>query len=97
MTSINRNRSKYCSKKSKTSIETDEQIDKINSKLYEDEKAKYKSDLELVKHSLFRDFNDTVYKSPTAYRIFLNEKLPEGFDQGLDPKDVQKEVGNTWE
>ena len=66
------------------------------SKLYEDEKVKYKSDLELVKHYLFRDFNDTVYRSPTAYRIFLNEKLREGFDQGLDPKDVRKEAGNTW-
>ena len=66
------------------------------SKLYEDEKVKYKSDLELVKHYLFRDFNDTVYRSPTAYRIFLNEKLREGFDQGLDPKDVRKDAGNTW-
>ena len=122
MTSINRNRSKSRSKKSKTSIETDEQIDQIikditlkrprnpftqfvlsevdsyktknkdakidlqefnqacadkwkkmkdgekkkYAKLYEDEKVKYKSDLELVKHYLFRDFNDTVYRSPTA-------------------------------
>jgi hypothetical protein len=66
------------------------------AKLYEDEKVKYKSDLELVKHYLFRDFNDTVYRSPTAYRIFLNEKLREGFDQGLDPKDVRKDAGNTW-
>ena len=152
MTSINRNRSKSRSKKSKTSIETDEQIDQIikditlkrprnpftqfvlsevdsyktknkdakidlqefnqacadkwkkmkdgekkkYAKLYEDEKVKYKSDLELVKHYLFRDFNDTVYRSPTAYRIFLNEKLREGFDQGLDPKDVRKDAGNTW-
>ena len=152
MTSINRNRSKSRSKKSKNSIETDEQIDQIikditlkrprnpftqfvlsevdsyktknkdakidlqefnqacadkwkkmkdgekkkYAKLYEDEKVKYKSDLELVKHYLFRDFNDTVYRSPTAYRIFLNEKLREGFDQGLDPKDVRKDAGNTW-
>ena len=66
------------------------------AKLYEDEKVKYKSDLELVKHYLFRDFNDTVYRSPTAYRIFLNEKLREGFDQGLDPKDGRKDAGNTW-
>ena len=66
------------------------------SKLFEDEKVKYKSDLELVKHYLFRDFNDTISRSPTAYRIFLNEKLREGFEQGLDPKDVRKDAGNSW-
>ena len=66
------------------------------SKLFEDEKVKFKSDLELVRHYLFRDFNDTISRSPTAYRIFLNEKLREGFDQGLDPKEVRKEAGNSW-
>ena len=152
MTSINRNRSKSRSKKSKTSIETDEQIDQIikditlkrprnpftqfvlsevdsyktknkdakidlqefgqscaekwkkmkegekkkYSKQFEDEKVKYKSDIELVRHYLFRDFNDTISRSPTAYLIFLNEKLREGFEQNLDPKDVRKEAGNTW-
>ena len=35
-------------------------------------------------------------KNCAAYRIFLNEKLREGFDQGLDPKDVRKDAGNTW-
>ena len=66
------------------------------SKLFEDEKVKYKSDIELVRHYLFRDFNDTISRSPTAYRIFLNEKLREGFEQGLDPKDVRKDAGNAW-
>ena len=66
------------------------------SKLFEDEKVKFKSDIELVRHYLFRDFNDTISRSPTAYRIFLNEKLREGFDQGLDPKDVRKDAGSTW-
>ena len=47
------------------------------SKLYEDEKVKFKNDIELVRHYLFRDFNDNVFRSPTAYRIFLNEKLRE--------------------
>ena len=64
------------------------------SKQFEDEKVKYKSDIELVRHYLFRDFNDTISRSPTAYRIFLNEKLREGFEQNLDPKDVRKEAGN---
>ena len=66
------------------------------SKQFEDEKVKYKSDIELVRHYLFRDFNDTISRSPTAYRIFLNEKLREGFEQNLDPKDVRKKAGNTW-
>ena len=65
-------------------------------KQYEEEKVKYKSDIELVRHYLFRDFNDTIYRSPTAYRIFLNEKLREGFEQGLDPKEVRKDAGNSW-
>jgi len=66
------------------------------SEQYEEEKVKYKSDIELVRHYLFRDFNDTIYRSPTAYRIFLNEKLREGFEQGLDPKEVRKDAGNSW-
>ena len=66
------------------------------AKLYEEEKVKYKADIELVRHYLFKDFNDTISRSPTAYRIFLNEKLREGFEQGLDPKDVRKDAGNAW-
>ena len=61
-------------------------------KIYEEEKSKYKSDLELVRHYLFKDFNDTVRHSPTAYRIFLNEKLCNPFEQGLDPKEIKKEA-----
>ena len=65
-------------------------------KLYEEEKAKYKNDLELVRHYLFKDYNDTVRSSPTAYRIFLNEKLREGFDKKHDPKEVKKEAASEW-
>ena len=66
------------------------------TKLFEEEKVKYKSDIELVRHYLFKDFNDTVRSAPTAYRIYLNEKLREGFEQGLDPKEVKKEATSTW-
>ena len=65
-------------------------------KLYEEEKVKYKNDLELVRHYLFKDYNDTVRRAPTAYRIFLSEKLREGFDKGYDPKEVQKEASSEW-
>lgn len=65
-------------------------------KLYEEEKVKYKADLEFVRHYLFKDFNDSFHHAPTAYRIFLNEKLRDGFEQGLDPKDIQKEASYEW-
>ena len=65
-------------------------------KLFEEEKAKYKADLELVRHYLFKDFNDTCQHAPTAYRIFLNEKLRDGFEEGSDPKEIQKKASNEW-
>lgn len=65
-------------------------------KLFEEEKAKYKADLQLVRHYLFKDFNDTFQHAPTAYRIFLNEKLRDGFEQSLDPKEVKKEAAYEW-
>jgi hypothetical protein len=65
-------------------------------KLYDEEKVKYKNDIELVRHYLFKDFNDTVRSPPTAYRIFLNEKLREGFEKGYDPKEVKKEASLEW-
>ena len=66
-------------------------------KLYEEEKQKYKNDLELVRHYLFKDYNDTVRSSPTAYHIFLSEKLRNGFEQNIDPKDVKKSAAEEWE
>ena len=66
-------------------------------KLYEDEKQKYKNDLELVRHYLFKDYNDTIRSSPTAYHIFLGEKLRNGFEQNLDPKEVKKSAAEEWE
>ena len=66
------------------------------SKIYEEEKVKYKSDIELVRHYLFKDYNDTIRSAPTAYRIYLNEKLRDGFEQGSDPKEVKKEATSSW-
>lgn len=65
-------------------------------KLYEDEKEKYRNDLELVRHYLFKDFNDTVLRAPTAYRIFLQEKMREGFEKGINPKEVKAEASKDW-
>ena len=43
------------------------------SKLFEDEKVKFKADIELVRHYLFKDFNDRVHRPPTAYRKKEND------------------------
>ena len=66
------------------------------TKLYEEEKLKYKNDLELVRHYLFKDFKGTVCRAPTAYQIFLSEKLRLGFEQNLDPKDIKKSAAMEW-
>ena len=65
-------------------------------KLYEDEKLKYKNDLELVRHYLFKDFNENVRRAPTAYHIFISEKLRLGFEQHLDPKEIKKAAAEEW-
>lgn len=65
-------------------------------KLYEEDKKRYFREIELVRHYLFKDFNDQIFKAPTAYRIFLNEKYREGFEQNLDPKEVEKNALIQW-
>lgn len=64
--------------------------------LFEEDKIKFRKDLETVKHYLFMDYNDVVRRPPTAYRIFLNQRLREGFDKNLDPKIVKKEASDEW-
>ena len=64
--------------------------------IFEEEKLKYKYDLTFVRHHLFLDFNDNVLRPGTAYRIFLNEKLLEGFNKHLNPNKVKIDAKNTW-
>ena len=74
-----------------------EEEKKKYEKLYEEEKYKYKAEIELVRHYLFKDSNNNLKNpAPTAYRIYLNEKLREGFEQGLDPKEVKREASLSW-
>jgi hypothetical protein len=63
---------------------------------FEEDKTKYKNDLEKVRHYLFKDYNDIVHRPPTAYRIFLNEKLREGFEKNLDPKKIKAQASKDW-
>ena len=63
---------------------------------FKEERAKYKGELDLVRHYLFKDYNGLVRRPPTAYRIYLNEKLCEGFEKNLDPKDVKSKASKDW-
>ena len=73
----------------------DKDKSKYNDK-FEDDKLRYKKDLETVRHYLFMDYNDIVHRPPTAYRLFLNERLREGFDKNEDPKEVKKKASDDW-
>jgi hypothetical protein len=63
---------------------------------FEEDKIKYKADLEKVRHFLFKDYNDIVSRPPTAYRLFLNEKLREGLEKNIDPKDIKTKASREW-
>ena len=63
---------------------------------FEEDKMKFKKDLEIIRHYLFKDYNDVVKSPPTAYRIYLNEKLREGFEKDLDPKEVKAKASKDW-
>ena len=73
----------------------DKEKTKYNEK-FEQEKIKYRQDIETVRHYLFMDYNDVVHRPPTAYRLFLNERLREGFEKNADPKDVKKKAAEKW-
>ena len=73
----------------------DKEKTKYNER-FEQEKIKYRQDIETVRHHLFMDYNDVVHRPPTAYRLFLNERLREGFEKNADPKDVKKKAAEKW-
>ena len=64
--------------------------------MYEDEKFKYKSDLEL-KHYLFCDYNNDICSPLTAYRIFWNERLREGINKRIAPQKIKIKVKSDWD
>ena len=74
---------------------SDKEKKKYNSR-FEEDKAKYKNDVAIIRHYLFKDYNDVVRRPPTAYRIYLNEKLLEGFEKNLDPKAVKTQASRDW-
>ena len=74
---------------------SDKEKEKYKKK-FEEDKIEYKKDLEFVRHFLFKDYNDNVRRPPTAYRIFLNERLRDGFEKDKDPKDVKSKASKDW-
>ena len=73
----------------------DEEKD-IYIKKYEEERNKYLYEVEIVRHYLFKDYNDVVQCSITPYKLFLNERMIEGFEKNLDPKDVKISASKDW-
>ena len=60
--------------------------------LSEKEREKYKNDVEQIRILFFDQNKEGV----TAYRIFLNEKLRNAFENDADPKEVKKEASKEW-
>lgn len=64
--------------------------------LYEQEKTQFKKDMETVRHYLFKDYNENSNNTPTAYRLFLNEKIREGYDKDTPLQDIKKSAREEW-
>ena len=62
----------------------------------EEEKKRYIYEVEIVRHYLFKDYNEIIQKPPTAYNIFVNERMVEGFKNNYDPKEVKKLAYEDW-
>ena len=64
--------------------------------LYKENKRKYQLDHELIRHYLFKDYDYKLRKRPTAYKIFLYEKIREALKNEEDLKNVKKEASEKW-
>ena len=87
---------KFSSEYSKKWKDLNDKERKKYDEYFEEEELKYKKDIETVRHYLFLDYNDIVHRPPTAYRIFLNERLREGFNKKEDPKIVKTKASEDW-
>ena len=57
------------------------------------EREKYIKDLETVKRYLIKNY---FKEGATSYRIFLESKLKEGFDEDKEPKKIKEEARDEW-
>ena len=80
---------KKCDKKwNKLSDSEKKKYERLSAK----EREKFKNDVEQIRILFFDQNKEGV----TAYRIFLNEKLREGFESEANPKDIKKEASKEW-
>lgn len=80
---------KYAPKWPKVSDKDREKYEKIS----QTEKEKYKRDLDTVKHYFF----GFVKQGVTAYRLFLDKRLREAFENDEDPKEAKIQASKDWE
>ena len=73
---------KYSSKWAKVSDKDKDTYEKKS----QEEKEKFKKDLETVKHYLF----SYIKEGATAYRVFLDKRLSEAFEKDEDPKEIKR-------
>ena len=57
------------------------------------EREKYIKDLETVKRYLIKNY---FKEGATSYRIFLESKLKEGFDEDKEPIKIKEEARDEW-
>lgn len=60
--------------------------------LYEEEKERFAEETKKVQYLLF----NFAEEGATAYKIFLNEQLEKGFQDGADAKQVKKDASEKW-
>jgi len=64
--------------------------------LYNKEYKNYLKEIEIVKKYLFKGIDGNIKLRPTAYHIYLNDKLIEGLENGDDPNYINKNAKLEW-
>ena len=64
--------------------------------LYDKEYKNYLKEIEIVKKYLFKGIDGKLKLNPTAYHIYLNDKLIEGLENGEDPNSINKNAKKEW-
>ena len=80
---------KYSSQWNKMSDKDKQKYQEISER----EREKFKKDVEKVKLYLFKNF---IKEGATSYRLFLEERLKEAFENDEDPKEAKKKASEEW-
>ena len=63
---------------------------------FEEEKKQYAKDLDAIRIFMFKGVNERFRSAPTAYKIYVNEKLQEAFENDKDFKEVKEQAKRDW-